>query len=228
MALDGDDPATAVAFAERLLRRTPPQRRLDRAPVLDILIRAHAATLNHPQGGLTPSRDVAQGGQTPLREVEGWVSELRELAALAGTAPLRAIADRAEGVLVGGERGRVLLEDAVDGFAGAPYEAAAARLELAAVLDSLGREEAAARERHAGSEALRRLGARDVPPPLPELTPREREVLALVAEGLTNRQLAERLVVSEHTVHRHLTNILRKLDLPSRAAAAALAVRSGL
>jgi DNA-binding NarL/FixJ family response regulator len=49
----------------------------------------------------------------------------------------------------------------------------------------------------------------------------------LLAEGLTNRQVAERLVVSEHTVHRHVTNILRKLGLPSRAAAAAFAVRSG-
>ena len=53
-------------------------------------------------------------------------------------------------------------------------------------------------------------------------------MLGLLAEGLTNRQIAERLVVSEHTVHRHVTNILRKLDLPSRTAAAAHAVRAGL
>jgi DNA-binding NarL/FixJ family response regulator len=65
-------------------------------------------------------------------------------------------------------------------------------------------------------------------PPLAQLTPREREVLGLLAEGLTNRRIAERLVVSEHTVHRHVTNLLRKLDLPSRTAAAAHAVRSGL
>jgi DNA-binding NarL/FixJ family response regulator len=50
----------------------------------------------------------------------------------------------------------------------------------------------------------------------------------LLAEGLTNRQIAGRLVVSEHTVHRHVTNILRKLELPSRTAAAAHAVRFGL
>ena len=60
------------------------------------------------------------------------------------------------------------------------------------------------------------------------MTPREREVLILLAKGLTNRQIAERLVVSEHTVHRHVTNILRKLDVPSRTAAAAQAVRAGL
>jgi DNA-binding NarL/FixJ family response regulator len=53
-------------------------------------------------------------------------------------------------------------------------------------------------------------------------------VLRLLADGLTNRQIAERLVVSEHTVHRHVANLLRKLDLPSRTAAAAHAVRSGV
>jgi DNA-binding NarL/FixJ family response regulator len=60
------------------------------------------------------------------------------------------------------------------------------------------------------------------------VTRRERDVLALLAEGLTNRQIAARLVISEHTVHRHVTNILRKLDLPSRTAAAAYVVRSDL
>ena len=69
---------------------------------------------------------------------------------------------------------------------------------------------------------------RDGTVPLPQVTAREREVLRLLAEGLTNRQIAERLVVSEHTVHRHVTNILRKLDLPSRTAAAAYAVRAGI
>jgi DNA-binding NarL/FixJ family response regulator len=64
--------------------------------------------------------------------------------------------------------------------------------------------------------------------PLPGVTRRERDVLGLLAEGLTNRQIAAELVVSEHTVHRHVANILRKLDLPSRTAAAAHAIRSGL
>jgi DNA-binding NarL/FixJ family response regulator len=64
--------------------------------------------------------------------------------------------------------------------------------------------------------------------PIGELSRRELEVLALVAEGLTNHEIATRLVVSEHTVHRHMANILRKLEVPSRSAAAALAAHHGL
>jgi predicted ATPase/DNA-binding CsgD family transcriptional regulator len=60
------------------------------------------------------------------------------------------------------------------------------------------------------------------------LTPRELDVLRLVAQGLSNPDIARRLVLSEHTVHRHLANILRKLGLSSRAAAAAWGVRAGL
>jgi predicted ATPase/DNA-binding CsgD family transcriptional regulator len=60
------------------------------------------------------------------------------------------------------------------------------------------------------------------------LTPRELDVLKLVAQGLSNQDIARRLVLSEHTVHRHLANILRRLGLSSRAAAAAWGVRAGL
>jgi DNA-binding NarL/FixJ family response regulator len=60
------------------------------------------------------------------------------------------------------------------------------------------------------------------------LSPRELEVLTLVAQGLSNPDIAQRLTLSEHTVHRHLSNILRKLGLPSRVAAAAWGARNGL
>jgi pimeloyl-ACP methyl ester carboxylesterase/DNA-binding CsgD family transcriptional regulator len=63
---------------------------------------------------------------------------------------------------------------------------------------------------------------------LGELSTREREVLGLVARGLSDAQIAERLVISPHTVHRHVANILAKLRLPTRAAAAAAAARAGL
>jgi pimeloyl-ACP methyl ester carboxylesterase len=61
-----------------------------------------------------------------------------------------------------------------------------------------------------------------------DLSEREREVLRLVAEGLSDSDIAERLVLSPHTVHRHVANIRRKLGLPSRSAAAAAAARAGL
>jgi LuxR family transcriptional regulator, maltose regulon positive regulatory protein len=62
------------------------------------------------------------------------------------------------------------------------------------------------------------------------LRPRLRDVgiLRQGAQGLSNSVIAQRLVLSEHTVHRHLANILRKLNLSSRAAAAAWGVRAGL
>jgi DNA-binding NarL/FixJ family response regulator len=60
------------------------------------------------------------------------------------------------------------------------------------------------------------------------LTTRELEVLRLVAEGLSDREIAGTLELSEHTVHRHVSNILTKTGLPSRSAAVAQATRSGL
>jgi DNA-binding CsgD family transcriptional regulator/tetratricopeptide (TPR) repeat protein len=71
------------------------------------------------------------------------------------------------------------------------------------------------------------------PPPAPAaaelgLTPRELEVLALLAEGLTNRQVAERLFISQKTAGIHVSHILAKLGAPNRATAAAIAHRLGL
>ena len=60
------------------------------------------------------------------------------------------------------------------------------------------------------------------------LTARERQMLTHIARGLTNRQIAVRLGVSQHTVHRHVANSFTKLGLSSRAAAVAFAVRNGL
>jgi DNA-binding CsgD family transcriptional regulator len=60
------------------------------------------------------------------------------------------------------------------------------------------------------------------------LSRREAEVLRLVAKGMSNKEIADRLALSKHTVHRHVSSILTKLDLPSRTAAAAFAVRHGL
>jgi LuxR family transcriptional regulator, maltose regulon positive regulatory protein len=231
LAFDRGEAAQAIELVERVLRQVPAERTLDRAEGLGLLVRAHAAR-----------GEVADGAAA--------LEELREIERLVGTAPLAAYADLAEGALAAAagdhDLARVRLEDAVDRFdrSGAPFETAEARLELVTSMLALGRVDVAEREASAALERLAELGAEGEaerarrllegsvrnrgPSGLAEVTPREREVLALLVEGLTNQQIAERLVVSEHTVHRHVTNILRKLELPTRTAAAAHAVRSGL
>ncbi|UKY51766.1 response regulator transcription factor [Streptomyces inhibens] len=62
----------------------------------------------------------------------------------------------------------------------------------------------------------------------PSLTPRERETLALLAEGLTNKQIARRLAITQHGVKRHVANVLAKLNCPNRTLAVAHALRDGL
>ncbi len=66
------------------------------------------------------------------------------------------------------------------------------------------------------------------PPTTDPLTERELEVLRLLAQGMTNREIAERLVVGEATVHTHVSNILAKLHLASRTQAALYALREGI
>jgi len=223
LLLDQGDPRRAVELAERVLRRVP-ARSLRRVDALEVVVRGRVA-----RGEL----EAARRSVDALRETERRVQ----------TPLLRAAADLADGMLAVArgehDRARRLLEDAVDGFGGhgAPFEEAVARSELATTLVAAGRDAAGRSEAAAALDALvslgaaaeaervRRLGERQ---PRADVTPREREVLALLAEGLTNREIAARLVVSEHTVHRHVTNVLRKLGLPSRAAAAAHAVRAGI
>lgn len=68
-------------------------------------------------------------------------------------------------------------------------------------------------------------GGRSAGDPLVELSPREREVLALLSDGMRNREIAERLVVSETTVKTHVRHILEKLHLRNRSEAAVFAAR---
>jgi len=231
LALDAGEALRAAELAERCLRQTPTQRTFERIPALEILARAR----------------IARG---QLEAAHAAVASLRALEDSIGTPLLHASADLVEGALAAAsgdhQRAQPLLEDAVDEFerCGTPFEAAQARIELATTMLALGRSDVAAQEAQHALERLQALGAATLAERARRMlnactrseesrrvggvTGREGQVLHLLAEGLTNRQIGERLELSEHTVHRHVTSILRKLDLPSRTAAAAHGVRAGL
>jgi ATP/maltotriose-dependent transcriptional regulator MalT len=119
----------------------------------------------------------------------------------------------------------------------APYEAARTRVVVSAACRALGDDDAARMELDAARTVFEQLGAQsDLAALAPvdgaarghPLTPRECEVLTLVAQGNTNRGIATILFLSEKTVARHLSNIFTKIDVSSRAAATAYAYEHGL
>ena len=89
---------------------------------------------------------------------------------------------------------------------------------------------AAEGEVHLDSAVARQLTRRMVAPNvgLSALTAREREILTLVAQGYSNREIADRLAISERTARTHVSNVLSKLQLSSRTQAALLAIKEGL
>jgi DNA-binding CsgD family transcriptional regulator len=124
---------------------------------------------------------------------------------------------------------------------GAPYGVARSRALLATACHRLGDRDAAGFEADAARAGFESLGAGPdlaalAAPPARRarslhpggLTSREAEVLRRVAAGLSNREIAAELGVSDHTARRHLQNIFAKLGVSSRAAATAYAVRHGL
>lgn len=171
----------------------------------------------------------------------------RELGQMAGegAAPfLRGLSSQAAGavLLAEGAAGpalvplRAALEVWLD--LSAPYEAARVRVQLGRACRALGDHDTAAMELAEAKRAFKQLGAE---PDLEQLgsleggiraasglTRREAEVLALVATGKTNRQIATDLFISEKTVARHLSNIFTKLGLENRSAATAYAFKHDL
>lgn len=109
-----------------------------------------------------------------------------------------------------------------------PHHEATTRSLLAEACAALGDEESASRESSLAAETWSDLGAAAARSGDSPLTLREVEVLRLVATGATNKAIAEALVLSERTVDRHVSNILAKLGVPTRAAATAYAVERSL
>jgi LuxR family maltose regulon positive regulatory protein len=144
--------------------------------------------------------------ETAVGDLDAAAAHLEEfclIAAGVGTRPMRAAARFVEGLYAAAlgqqDKARVCFEDAVELYDGlAPFEADQARAELARV------------------------------PRRTMLTARQGAVLRLVAAGLGDRDIAERLVISEHTVHRHVANIYTRLGCSTRAAAVSRATQLGL
>jgi DNA-binding CsgD family transcriptional regulator len=222
-----EEPDLAASMLERALGEGSLEG-LSRLPVLLRLVDAR----------------IAQGD---LEEGRCATDFVRELAEVSGLENLLALADLAEGKVAragnDASGARASLEAAVRRLSRAqmPLEFGEARLELARSLassqpqvavadaraalnafESLGAE----RQANAAAELLRSLGqkGRYGPKQRGELTKREKEVLQLLGEGLTNPEIAERLYITRKTVEHHVGHVLAKLDLRNRAEAVAYAV----
>jgi DNA-binding CsgD family transcriptional regulator/tetratricopeptide (TPR) repeat protein len=172
--------------------------------------------------------------------------ELARIADHLGAALLHAVSGYAAGaVLLGGGDARAALAVLRQAMAAwreldAPYEAARTQVLIGLALRELGDRDAAGMELDAARSAFRQLGARPDLIRVDALSPivgarapmglsmRELEVLGLVARGMTNRDIAAALVISEHTVARHVQHILAKLGVTSRTAASAYAYEHDL
>lgn len=225
LRLDADDPDGTLSLVERYVRRTTGDH-TRRLHALDLIVRA--ASLGRDDVRTTAA----------LEELRVLVPKVNTRIALGMLAEAEASDPAAQPSAT-----IVRLEDAIDEYdlGGAPYEATAARLRLAGVLATAGQSERSVREREAARMVAARIGALGLlrraaagpgsaapPRPRTSLSERELEVLGLIAQGLSNQDIGDRLYVSPFTVKRHVANILTKLDLPSRAAAASYAVRNRL
>jgi DNA-binding CsgD family transcriptional regulator len=239
--LDGTPEAVEASAALRLARGEPAaaaallERRLDElgwenlvgVPLLALLVQARLALDDHAGARSAADAITVMAVGRGRSEAAGRLARGRVAAAS------------------GDPGAEALLADAAEQFArvNLPLEAARARLELARALGGSARELAvdvarrahreledlgADREAAAAASLLRTLGAksRSGPRAIELLTKREEEVLRLLGEGFSNAEIATRLFISPKTAEHHVGRVLRKLDLRSRAEAAAYAVRT--
>lgn len=231
LMLERGDAAGAAADVDRLLAQSGPGEPTLRAGALELAVRAHAAL----------------GHWSPAAQAR---DELRRIAQALGTLPLALSVAAAEGVLLqhrgdaAGAASRFEEAAVLAERTGAPLEMARARLDLSLALAEQGQQAGAEREAHRAQETFQMLGAaREAAratevlsglagsPPVagkPALTTRQLEILRLVAQGLSNPEIAARLGLSDHTVKRHVANLLTRLGTSSRAAAVAYAAQHRL
>jgi len=201
-----------------------------RSGALELAVRVHAARgdVAATDDALAELRKIASALSTPavaaaLASAQGFVSHRREDFASA---------------IAGHEQAAQLYEQSA-----APFETARARVDAAESFRSAGLLDTAKRSAEAALATLRSLGASheieratavlrtlesEGAPQRLKLTRRQVEILRLVAQGQSNPQIARRLKLSDHTVKRHVANLLTRLGVASRAAAVAFAAREGL
>jgi ATP/maltotriose-dependent transcriptional regulator MalT len=210
----------AAGAIRRLMSETPePSKRAGLLPAY-VEIALAAGDAQEARGGCAELEEIARRWEGPM--VEAMAAHARGAVDLAeGDAESALVALRRA------ERAWRELE--------APYEAARASVLVGLACRALGDDDSAALELDAARGALERLGATpdvaavdrlaasDGSSERHGLTAREVEVLRLVASGMTNREIASALTISEHTVARHVQNILAKLRVSSRTAASAFA-----
>jgi ATP/maltotriose-dependent transcriptional regulator MalT len=254
LALDRDEPQLAVDLVERYFRRVSEGDRVRRLHGLELIVRAHLqlGSIEAARTVLRECEEIVARSGTPL--MRATVCELSAQAEAAdgrldharrrfedavdgfdlARAPYEATAARLRlgDVLVALRRDEPARKTFEAALAGA-NRLGAARLaqRAAAALEAHG-PAPTERARQTGPDAASGTGgssgvdARWTPGSV--LTAREIDVLGLVAQGISNQEIGERLFISSFTVKRHIANILTKLDLPTRAAAAAYAIREGL
>ncbi|ABS27848.1 response regulator receiver protein [Anaeromyxobacter sp. Fw109-5] len=208
----------ASAAIRRVVGATPDP--LQRAKLLPAQVEIMLAV-----GGVDEARSACRALEECAETFDTEV--LRALAAQARGAVL--LAEREAQAALGALRRAFELWQRVE----APYEAARVRALMGLACRSLGDHEAADLELGAARAVFEGLGAspelarldaireRSTPAGRSPLTPRELQVLRLVAAGRTNKAIAAELFLSERTIDRHISNIFRKLNVPSRAAATA-------
>jgi ATP/maltotriose-dependent transcriptional regulator MalT len=238
------EPVAAAALLRRRLRSVD-HRTLEGSSLLELLAEAEIE-LGQPARAASHGRRLHQsvgGGAAPDAEAGEAVADARS-----GIVVARAerMLGRAHLALGRETKAVYRFERALDGFArcGMPLEAARSRLLLARAAASTEPETAiaeartsftvfetigAARDRDEAAALLRTLGARVARAGrrrIADLTARETEVLALLGEGLSNREIGDRLFITRKTVEHHVANVLAKTGLSRRGEAAAYAVRT--
>jgi DNA-binding CsgD family transcriptional regulator len=229
--LERGEPGAAAAIAGRRMREVG-DASLEGAALLELWVQAESERDPGPEAATRARRLVESSAGLDCPAIVARAERALGRALLAGGRPREA---------------RPHLERALSAFAELemPFECERTRLLVARALAADGDAQAAiadargalarfqtlgaARDADAAAAFLRSLGvkaARSGPRGVGTLTKREREVLELLGEGLSNPEIAERLVVSRKTVEHHVARVLSKLDLRGRAEAAAYAVRA--